>query len=74
MTERPGRVPFVPPVHYLRDDGVECCIHATPVGPDSCRACHALVDDSIPPLFSGPQWETRDPEAEEIERDIQREA
>ncbi|MGA6223451.1 hypothetical protein ACPESV_24335 [Streptomyces umbrinus] len=25
-------------------------------------------------LFTGPQWETRDPEAEEIERDIQRKA
>jgi hypothetical protein len=25
-------------------------------------------------LFTGPQWETRDPEAEERERDIQREA
>lgn len=37
--------PFVPPVHYLRDDGVECCVHAKPVGPDSCEFCRELADD-----------------------------
>lgn len=37
--------PFVPPAHYVRDDGVECCVHTTPVGPDSCRACRELADD-----------------------------
>ncbi|MGW3191629.1 hypothetical protein ACWDBT_27690 [Streptomyces ardesiacus] len=36
--------PFVPPVHYRRDDGVDCCVHAIPVGPDSCRACRELAD------------------------------
>lgn len=30
---------------------------------------HGLNED----LFTGPQWETRDPEAEEREREIQRE-
>jgi hypothetical protein len=35
---------FTPPVHYERDDGVLCCVHAIPVGPDSCRACRELAD------------------------------
>ncbi|MFJ6061637.1 hypothetical protein ACIQHU_01210 [Streptomyces tendae] len=38
--------PFVPPAHYRRDDGVDCCVHAIPVGPDSCRACRELADDT----------------------------
>lgn len=37
--------PFVPDAHYLRDDGVECCVHTIPVGPDSCRACRELADE-----------------------------
>ncbi|WP_432184879.1 hypothetical protein [Streptomyces tendae] len=36
--------PFVPPAHYRRDDGVDCCVHAVPVGPNSCRACRELAD------------------------------
>ena len=37
---------FVPPAHYRRDDGVDCCVHAIPVGPDSCRHCRELADDA----------------------------
>ncbi|MFI0268600.1 hypothetical protein [Streptomyces luteogriseus] len=37
--------PFVPPAHYRRDDGVDCCVHTIPVGPDSCPACLELHDD-----------------------------
>ncbi|WP_432140155.1 hypothetical protein [Streptomyces sp. bgisy154] len=37
--------PFVPPAHYRRDDGVDCCVHAIPVGPDSCDKCRELADD-----------------------------
>lgn len=37
--------PFTPPAHYRRDDGVECCVHAIPVGPGSCPACRELADD-----------------------------
>lgn len=40
--------PFVPPVHYLRDDGVECCVHAAPVGRDSCEFCRELADAEEP--------------------------
>ncbi|MET9150013.1 hypothetical protein ABZX82_01840 [Streptomyces griseoflavus] len=36
---------FTPPAHYRRDDGVDCCVHAIPVGPDSCQACRELADD-----------------------------
>jgi hypothetical protein len=36
--------PFIPPVHYRRDDGVDCCVHVIPVGPDSCPACRELAD------------------------------
>lgn len=35
---------FVPPVHYRRDDGVDCCVHTIPVGPDSCRHCRELAE------------------------------
>ena len=41
-TETPS---FTPPAHYRRDDGVDCCVHAIPVGPDSCQACRELADD-----------------------------
>ncbi|MFG3127418.1 hypothetical protein ACGFZU_06915 [Streptomyces tendae] len=44
-TETEAVQPFVPPVHYRRDDGVDCCVHTIPVGPDSCRACRELADD-----------------------------
>ncbi len=40
--------PFTPPAHYRRDDGVDCCVHMIPVGPDSCRACRELHDDGGP--------------------------
>lgn len=35
---------FIPPIHYVRDDGAECCVHAIPVGPDSCLHCRELAD------------------------------
>jgi hypothetical protein len=41
--------PFIPPVHFLRDDGVETCVHLIPVAPDSCRHCRELADDEPPP-------------------------
>lgn len=44
-----ARTPFVPPAHYRRDDGVDCCVHAIPVGPDSCPACRELADDEEAP-------------------------
>lgn len=37
--------PFTPPAHYRRDDGVNCCVHTIPIGPDSCPACRELADD-----------------------------
>ena len=37
--------PFTPPAHYRRDDGVDCCVHTIPVGPDSCPACRELHDE-----------------------------
>jgi len=40
--------PFVPPAHYRRDDGVLCCVHTIPIGPDSCRACRELADGEQP--------------------------
>ncbi|MFE6634706.1 hypothetical protein ACFVFT_14785 [Streptomyces tendae] len=36
--------PFVPPVHYRRDDNVDCCVHTIPIGPNSCAACRELAD------------------------------
>ena len=42
---KPG---FVPSAHYRRDDGVECCVHTVPVGPDSCPACRELADAERP--------------------------
>jgi hypothetical protein len=36
---------FVPPAHYIDSNGVECCVHTIPVGPDSCRACRELQDE-----------------------------
>lgn len=44
----PAEAPLVPPAHYRRDDGVECCVHTIPVGPDSCRECRELADDEGP--------------------------
>jgi hypothetical protein len=44
-TETDGGAPSIPPAHYRRDDGVDCCVHTIPVGPDSCRACRELHDD-----------------------------
>jgi len=38
------RQPFTPPAHYLDSNGVECCVHTIPVGPDSCRACRELEE------------------------------
>lgn len=40
--ERPA---FTPPVHYRRSDGVLTCVHAIPVGPDSCEYCRELAAD-----------------------------
>ncbi len=37
--------PFTPPAHYRGRDGTAYCVHATPVGPDSCRHCRELADD-----------------------------
>ena len=35
---------FTPPAHYRGRDGAEFCVHAIPVGPDSCPACRKLGD------------------------------
>ena len=43
--ERLDDVPFTPPTHYVRNDGIECCVHTIPVGPNSCRACRELADE-----------------------------
>ncbi len=45
LAGRPNREPFTPPAHYRRDDGVDCCVHTIPVGPDSCPHCRELHDD-----------------------------
>ncbi|MBQ0827669.1 hypothetical protein [Streptomyces tagetis] len=34
---------YTPPAKYVRSDGVDCCPHATPVGPGSCEHCWDLV-------------------------------
>jgi hypothetical protein len=34
---------YVPPVHYVRSDGKDCCVHAVPVGPGSCPDCWDLA-------------------------------
>jgi len=39
---------FTPPARYRRDDGVDCCVHAVPVGPGSCPACRELADEQPP--------------------------
>jgi len=36
--------PFYPPAHYRGRDGTAYCVHAIPVGPDSCRECRALAE------------------------------
>ncbi|MET9073909.1 hypothetical protein ABZX95_17415 [Streptomyces sp. NPDC004232] len=36
--------PFVPPMHYRGRDGTTYCVHATPIGPNSCRECRDLAD------------------------------
>ena len=38
--------PFTPPAHYRGRDGTAYCVHAVPVGPDSCRHCRELADDA----------------------------
>jgi hypothetical protein len=48
---------FVPPAHYRRDDGVDCCVHAIPVGPDSCPHCRELHDDEAPAVVAQPAKE-----------------
>jgi hypothetical protein len=35
---------FTPPMHYKRSDGVPCCVHVIPVGPDSCPDCRSLAE------------------------------
>jgi hypothetical protein len=37
--------PFIPPAHYRRDDGVDCCVHTIPLSPGSCRECRELADN-----------------------------
>ncbi|QCX81194.1 hypothetical protein C9F11_38055 [Streptomyces sp. YIM 121038] len=37
--------PHTPTAHYRRDDGVDCCVHTIPVGPNSCAACRELDAD-----------------------------
>jgi hypothetical protein len=49
---QPAETSFVPPTYYRRDDDVDCCVHAVPVGPDSCPACRELANDDRP--ASGP--------------------
>ncbi|MFL4947532.1 hypothetical protein ACJ6WE_09180 [Streptomyces sp. MMS24-I31] len=41
--------PFVPPAHYRGRDGTAYCVHATPIGPDSCRECRELANDADQP-------------------------
>jgi hypothetical protein len=43
-TVRPS---FTPPVHYRRSDGVPCCVHVIPVGPDSCPDCRSLAEVDV---------------------------
>ncbi|MDX3575943.1 hypothetical protein [Streptomyces sp. FL07-04A] len=38
------REAFVPPAHYRGRDGTAYCVHATPIGPDSCRHCRELAE------------------------------
>jgi len=45
---QPTETPFVPPAHYRGRDGTEYCVHAIPVGPNSCPACRELADDEAP--------------------------
>lgn len=40
-----SRGPYTPPVHYERSDGVLTCVHAIPVGPDSCQDCRFLAEE-----------------------------
>lgn len=40
-----AEAPFVPPAHYRGRDGTAYCVHAAPIGPDSCRACRDLADN-----------------------------
>jgi len=49
--------PFTPPAHYRRDDGVDCCVHTIPIGPDSCPHCRELHDDEQPAAVSQPDGE-----------------
>lgn len=44
LSADPSRAPYIPPAHHVRDDGVECCVHAVPVGPNSCECCRDLAD------------------------------
>lgn len=50
-----ARAPFIPPAHYRGRDGTVYCVHATPVGPDSCSECRDLADEGQPaaPARSG---------------------
>jgi hypothetical protein len=49
VPEQADEAPFIPHAHYRRDDGVDCCVHTIPVGPDSCPACRELADDEPAP-------------------------
>jgi hypothetical protein len=39
---------FTPPAHYTSSDGTPTCVHAIPVGPDSCWTCRTLADTDQP--------------------------
>lgn len=43
-----ARTPFIPAAHYRGRDGTVYCVHATPVGPDSCSECRDLADEEQP--------------------------
>lgn len=64
--------PFIPPVHYLRNDGVECCVHAKPVGPNSCEFCRELADDEEPTVGprcgNNPNYRLSDGDREVVEK------
>jgi hypothetical protein len=49
-----ARTPFIPPAHYRGRDGTVYCVHATPVGPDSCSECRDLADEGQPTAVARP--------------------
>ncbi|MFJ9101251.1 hypothetical protein ACIRJM_22615 [Streptomyces sp. NPDC102405] len=45
VDDNPRPTPFISPAHYVDSNGVDCCVHTIPVGPDSCPACRELHDE-----------------------------